>query len=656
MNKTIHSLSLMAASLMLFGATSSILAGPRPNAFSLQSAQAGSTTDIDNIRVIDLATGTAVYSNSFDSPGAATNGLRLAYWPVGGADHTNFVSGGFMTRVVNGKLRLETTGFNANGNGGYESHSEAEFTGNLPRNFLLEFDATRMQWPGHFHFHVFYRDPSDAPFSCQSGGVFSSNRPSKLPIDLFRMAASGSWFQECGVITNFGKTNQGYAVKFPAPAGSLMQTHRMGMSLSNSTLSFYLNGNLVGSTNVSGLLPTTENFVHGFKHIDESVASQFLTSSNNVRKYSEWQNPPTTYWGPSSNDRDSSITYRYTRPGRIVSGRLFANLASLNFPWPGYAGSGKGASSIWVSKDGQSWSLVLDNPTPANSVDSYKTFNAALPNSVLGGTDLWVQVRLRTTGSPLSSYTTAQFSRSSASATASIYELRLESETPANIDSDGDGLLDSVETNTGVYVSPQNTGTDPRKRDTDGDGLSDGDEVLKHGTNPLLADSNDDGISDGRVISSGYSTSLNFRPLLLSLIQNPVPGLFNQAQYDANRAAGRNDVTSAPRQYGLFSQGDVLSPLLTFAAGTRFTATVADSRWARYSINPGFLPSGWSFSSNTGTINGIVRSNTSWYDIPLQAFRSDGVSSATLVLSVAGGTNLQPPVTIQPTNLPITVR
>jgi hypothetical protein len=41
-----------------------------------------------------------------------------------------------MTRVVSGKLRLETTGFGANGSGGYNSHSEAEYAVPLPKNFL----------------------------------------------------------------------------------------------------------------------------------------------------------------------------------------------------------------------------------------------------------------------------------------------------------------------------------------------------------------------------------------------------------------------------------------------------------------------------------------------------------------------------------------
>ncbi len=59
-------------------------------------------------------------------------------------------------------------------------------------------------------------------------------------------------------------------------------------------------------------------------------------------------------------------------------------------------------------------------------------------------------------------------------------------------DADGDGLADSVETNTGVFVDATNTGTDPNNPDTDNDGLRDGVEVdpaiVAYGVNPLRAD------------------------------------------------------------------------------------------------------------------------------------------------------------------------
>ena len=52
-----------------------------------------------------------------------------------------------------------------------------------------------------------------------------------------------------------------------------------------------------------------------------------------------------------------------------------------------------------------------------------------------------------------------------------------------DLDDDGDGLLDSVETDTGVFVSPGDTGTDPLAADTDGDGIDDGTEVAQ-GSDP----------------------------------------------------------------------------------------------------------------------------------------------------------------------------
>jgi len=54
---------------------------------------------------------------------------------------------------------------------------------------------------------------------------------------------------------------------------------------------------------------------------------------------------------------------------------------------------------------------------------------------------------------------------------------------PLVANTDGDGLDDGVETNTGTYVDAGDTGTDPHQWDTDGDRFSDGVEVLR-GTDP----------------------------------------------------------------------------------------------------------------------------------------------------------------------------
>ncbi len=61
-----------------------------------------------------------------------------------------------------------------------------------------------------------------------------------------------------------------------------------------------------------------------------------------------------------------------------------------------------------------------------------------------------------------------------------------------DVDADGDGLPDTVETA---------IGTDPSNPDTDGDGILDGEETLRgrdgYITNPLDADTDDDGLADG---------------------------------------------------------------------------------------------------------------------------------------------------------------
>ena len=64
------------------------------------------------------------------------------------------------------------------------------------------------------------------------------------------------------------------------------------------------------------------------------------------------------------------------------------------------------------------------------------------------------------------------------------------------LDSDFDGLSDLVETATGTFVSPTDTGSNPISDDSDADGLPDGYEVLQAGTDPNRADTDLDGLND----------------------------------------------------------------------------------------------------------------------------------------------------------------
>ncbi len=64
-----------------------------------------------------------------------------------------------------------------------------------------------------------------------------------------------------------------------------------------------------------------------------------------------------------------------------------------------------------------------------------------------------------------------------------IYE-----DDPNNLDDDFDGLPDVVETNTGVFVDANDTGTDPYRKDSDADGVGDWYEVVASFTDPLDRD------------------------------------------------------------------------------------------------------------------------------------------------------------------------
>jgi hypothetical protein len=72
----------------------------------------------------------------------------------------------------------------------------------------------------------------------------------------------------------------------------------------------------------------------------------------------------------------------------------------------------------------------------------------------------------------------------------------------AILDGDGDGVSDVFETDTGVFVSRTDTGSDPGDADSDDDGLFDGAEVAM-GSDPTDPDSDDDGYTDGEEVARG---------------------------------------------------------------------------------------------------------------------------------------------------------
>ena len=394
----------------------------RPNSFLVQSVQAGSTIDISSLQVTDLDSGMVVYSNNFTNQGDATRGLIGYYWPQGGSGTTNYQVNTSMTSVQNGKLRIQSTGFNQNGAGGYNSHSEVIYTNSLPRNFYIQVQGQRVQWAGASSIKVFRHELTDAKYGEVPGGALTTNRNFALRQDIAHFSGAGNWFNNYGISTNANFNGGAVPTNFPAPAGSWTDMQTVGIALSNNVVTFFLTGNRLNSlTNAAWANPTSNViFDYGYKSLSDTNSQRYLTSMVNVKRYSEWQNPSVMYLGPASNNIPSLINMAFPISPLARQIVLKANLASFNFNNGG--GVGTGSNSLWASRDNRNWTLLLNNPTPSN-IDSYKTYSNNIPTNLLGSGMLYLQVRSLVSRALNTTYTTAQFSRSASNEINDVFRI-----------------------------------------------------------------------------------------------------------------------------------------------------------------------------------------------------------------------------------------
>ena len=210
------------------------------NHFRIKTIQAGSTSDVDNILIRDLDTNETVYSNNFEDNNLS--GLYLRHNPVPNAttepqhatlpNITDEVEDYSKTRIVSGKLRLETVGFNQNGSGGYNSYSYVINENPLPKNFELEIDSTRKQWAGAHHFHIFQT------IDIAEQGGESLLYPSNL---VFQSTMGGSTLNSAYIYNpSILNIRTGPNVSHP--------TFNYRLIKRGSTLDYYVNGDFHGQT------------------------------------------------------------------------------------------------------------------------------------------------------------------------------------------------------------------------------------------------------------------------------------------------------------------------------------------------------------------------------------------------------------------------
>ena len=115
---------------------------------------------------------------------------------------------------------------------------------------------------------------------------------------IIEIRAEGSWFNDLAV------GGSGTPLRFPAPSGSLQDEHRLGISLNENTVSFYFDGKLLNSGDISKYLPPDqiEN-----SNIEEEKPKAF-----------DPENPPSTY----TTDLNSSVNLEmiWCPPGTFTMG------------------------------------------------------------------------------------------------------------------------------------------------------------------------------------------------------------------------------------------------------------------------------------------------------------------------------------------------
>jgi len=155
----------------------------------------------------------------------------------------------------------------------------------------------------------------------------------------------------------------------------------------------------------------------------DADADRYLVEAHGMEKWNDpREEPRLSYWGPSANDVEGTLVYRFQFPGPTA--RILITTESQCWDFMKHPGGfGRGVSAVEASRDGAIWVVLRDNITHRNWGASWE-LDESLPTSLLGTRELWLRLRfLAENAEQDRGYTVAQFARAVAGNREPVFSL-----------------------------------------------------------------------------------------------------------------------------------------------------------------------------------------------------------------------------------------
>jgi hypothetical protein len=130
-------------------------------------------------------------------------------------------------------------------------------------------------------------------------------------------------------------------------------------------------------------------------------AQYYVTEKSTVAKITLGE---LTFWAPQQGTTAGQLTQRFVFTNSIVDARLQIPVIQVGHT----ANNNSGSISVWASKNGTDWERLLDAPPPPLpemnqlvAISHTYSYNQSLPQTLLGSSELWLQVRMASTGDPM---------------------------------------------------------------------------------------------------------------------------------------------------------------------------------------------------------------------------------------------------------------